>query len=107
MQVRRSGLLGIAVGTGPLDLLELTHVPVNADVLEGDMLITSGLGGRFPSGYPVGRVVSVKRDSSRPFAKVTVESSAELGRNREVMLVWSEPPANRVETHPRPELAAP
>lgn len=107
VQVRRSGLLGVAVGTGPLDQLELTHVPINADVLVGDVLITSGLGGRFPSGYPVGRVVSVKRDSGRPFAQVTVESSADLERNREVLLVWSEQPAPRVASRPTTELAAP
>ncbi len=103
VQVRRSGLLGVAVGTGPLDQLELTHIPVNADVLVGDVLVTSGLGGRFPSGYPVGRIVSVSRDSGRPFARVTVESSADLARNREVLLVWSEQPAPRL----LPELAAP
>ena len=107
VQVRRSGLLGVAVGTGPLDQLELTHVPINADVLVGDVLITSGLGGRFPSGYPVGRVVSVSRDSGRPFAQVTVESSADLERNREVLLVWSEQPAPRVATRPLPGLAVP
>lgn len=107
VQVRRSGLLGIAVGTGPLDQLELTHVPINADVLVGDVLVTSGLGGRFPSGYPVGRVVSVNRDSARPFAQVMVESSADLERNREVLLVWPEQPAPRAATRPLSELAAP
>ena len=107
VQVRRSGLLGIAVGTGPLDQLELTHVPVNADVLVGDVLVTSGLGGRFPSGYPVGQVVSVNRDSGRPFAQVMVQSSADLERNREVLLVWPEQPAPRSARRPLPELAAP
>ena len=107
VQVRRSGLLGIAVGTGPLDQLELTHVPINADVLVGDVLVTSGLGGRFPSGYPVGQVVSVNRDSGRPFAQVMVQSSADLERNREVLLVWPEQPASRVASRPLPELAAP
>ena len=107
VQVRRSGLLGIAVGTGPLDQLELTHVPINADVLVGDVLITSGLGGRFPAGYPVGQVVSVKRDSGRSFAQVTVESSADLERNREVLLVWSEQPAPRIAADSVPGLAAP
>lgn len=107
VQVRRSGLLGIAVGTGPLDRLELTHVPVNADVLVGDMLVTSGLGGRFPAGYPVGRVVSVERDSGRPFAQVTVESSANLERNREVLLVWSDQPSDRLAPREVPGVAEP
>ena len=87
--------------------MELTHVPINADVLVGDVLVTSGLGGRFPSGYPVGRVVSVNRDSARPFAQVMVESSADLERNREVLLVWPEQPAPRAATRPLSELAAP
>ena len=107
VQVRRSGLLGIAVGTGPLDQLELTHVPVNADVLVGDVLVTSGLGGRFPAGYPVGRVVSVERDSGRPFAQVTVESSANLERNREVLLVWSDQPSDRPAPREVPDVAEP
>jgi len=107
VQVRRSGLLGIAVGTGPLDRLELTHVPVNADVLVGDVLVTSGLGGRFPAGYPVGRVVSVERDSGRPFAQVTVESSANLERNREVLLVWSDQPSDRPAPREVPDVAEP
>ena len=107
VQNRRSGVLGIAVGTGPLDQLELSHVPVNADVLVGDVLVTSGLGGRFPSGYPVGRVVSVDRDTGGPFARVTVQSSADLERNREVLLVWSDRPAPRVVSREATGLAAP
>ena len=107
VQIRRSGLLGIAVGTGPLDQLALTHVPSNADIEVGDVLVTSGLGGRFPAGYPVGRVVSVERDSGRPFAQVRVESSADLERNREVLLVWSEQPAPRFPTSRASSLTAP
>ena len=107
VQVRRSGLLGIAVGKGPFDHLELTHVPINADVLVGDVLVTSGLGGRFPAGYPVGRVVSVTRDNGRPFAQVRVESSSDLERNREVLLVHSEQSAPRVASPSAPDLAAP
>jgi len=56
----------------------------------GDLLVTSGLGGRFPHGYPVGRVTRVQRDSGQPFADVEVEPSARLERNREVLLLWSQ-----------------
>lgn len=87
VQINRTGLRSIAVGTGA-NQLELAHIPNNADVRVGDLLITSGLGGRFPPGYPVGRVVSVERDSRQPFAKVLVQPSAKLERNREVLLVW-------------------
>ena len=88
VQNHRSGLRSLAVGTGPLNQLELAHLPNNADVRIGDVLVTSGLGGRFPAGYPVGRIVNVQRNRGRPFATVTVQPSARLERNREVLLVW-------------------
>lgn len=88
VQVQRSGLRAVAVGTGSVNQLKLLHVPNNADVRVGDLLVTSGLGGRFPAGYPVGHVISVARDRGRPFATVMVEPSARLERNREVLLVW-------------------
>ena len=88
VQVNRNGLRSVAVGVGTLNLLELSHIPNNADVRVGDLLVTSGLGGRFPSGYPVGRIVSVERDSGHAFARVNVKPSARLERNREVLLVW-------------------
>lgn len=88
VQINRNGLRSVAVGTGSLNLLELTHIPNNADVRVGDLVLTSGLGGRFPSGYPVGHVVSVERDLGQPFSKVFVKPSAALERNREVLLVW-------------------
>jgi rod shape-determining protein MreC len=88
VQVQRSGLRAVAVGTGSVNQLELLHIPNNADIRVGDLLVTSGLGGRFPAGYPVGRVISVDRDRGQPFANVVVEPSARLERNREVLLVW-------------------
>lgn len=89
VQLQRTGLRAIATGTGSVNELELLHIPNNADVRIGDLMVTSGLGGRFPSGYPVGRVVSVERDRGHPFAQVVVEPSARLERNREVLLVWT------------------
>lgn len=88
VQVHRTGYRAVAVGTGPQNLLELLHIPNNADLRVGDLLVTSGLGGRFPSGYPVGHIISVERDRGRPFASVSVEPTARLERNREVLLVW-------------------
>ena len=89
VQVNRNGLRTVAVGTGSQNLLELSHIPNNADVRVGDLVVTSGLGGRFPAGYPVGRVLGVERDRGQAFARVTVRPSAHLERNREVLLVWS------------------
>ncbi len=88
VQNNRSGLRSLAIGTGPVNQLELAHLPNNADVRIGDVLVTSGLGGRFPAGYPVGRIVGIERNRGRPFATVTVQPSARLERNREVLLVW-------------------
>jgi len=94
VQVVRNGLRTIASGTGYLNELELSHVPNNADIRVGDLVVTSGLGGRFPGGYPVGKVISVERDSRRPFATVKVKPSAKLERNREVLLILpGAPPA--------------
>jgi rod shape-determining protein MreC len=91
VQVDRNGLRGIVVGTGRYRSLELPYLPINADIQEGDQLITSGLGGRFPSGYPVARVVNVKRDPARPFALVEAAPTAELDRIREVLLLTTTP----------------
>ncbi len=87
-QINRTGLRCVAVGTGSSNVLELKHIPLNEDVQRGDLVVTSGLGGRFQPGYPVGRVISVERDSARSFARVLVKPVAALERNREVLLVW-------------------
>jgi rod shape-determining protein MreC len=89
VQVQRNGLRTIALGTGLINRLELPHLPNNADIMVGDLLTTSGLGGRFPPGYPVAQVVEVRREPGRPFAWVIAETSAHLDRLREVLLVWT------------------
>ena len=91
VEVNRNGLRTIAVGTGEIDRLELPFLPNNADIRAGDLLVTSGLGGAFPAGYPVAVVNSVTRIPQEPFADVTATPSAALGQVREVMLVWSRP----------------
>jgi rod shape-determining protein MreC len=88
VQINRTGLRCVAVGNGASDSLDLIHIPNNEDVRVGDLVVTSGLGGRFPRGYPVGRVLSVERDSARSFATVRLKPAAQLERNREVLLVW-------------------
>jgi rod shape-determining protein MreC len=88
VQVNRNGLRTIALGTGETDRLDIPHIPNNADIREGDLLVTSGLGLRFPAGYPVATVSSVVRDPTEPFAKITAVPLAHLDRAREVLLVW-------------------
>lgn len=89
VEVNRNGLRTIAVGTGEFDNLDLPFLPNNADVRQGDLLVTSGLGGAFPSGYPVAVVASINRIPQEPFAQVTATPSAALDQVREVMLIFS------------------
>ena len=96
VQLNRSGMRAIAQGTGSVDTLKLLHVPNNADIEEGDVLVTSGLGGVFPAGYPVGLITKVEPDSSKPFATVEARPLALLDRSREVLLVWREHIAEKV-----------
>lgn len=89
VEVNRNGLRTIAKGTGNVDRLDLPFLPNNADIRVGDVLVTSGLGGAFPSGYPVAIVTSVTRIPQAQFADVSAEPAASLDQVREVMLIWS------------------
>jgi rod shape-determining protein MreC len=89
VQVNRNGLRTIANGTGLINQLVLPHLPKNADVQVGDLLVTSGLGGVFPAGYPVARITRVDDDPNSRFATVLAEPTARLDRSHEVLLVWT------------------
>jgi rod shape-determining protein MreC len=93
VQINRNGLRTVAAGTGLINQLELPHLQNNADVQAGDLLVTSGLGGHFPPGYPVARVAEVRQEPGQPFATVIAEPTARLDRSREVLLVWTLLPA--------------
>ena len=101
VQVNRSNLRLIAQGTGITGQLELIHVPDTADIKEGDLLVSSGLGNRFPVGYPVGVVNKVEHDPSKPFAVVTANPSASLARSRHVLLVFADPVKAQDASHPQ------
>jgi len=88
IQVNRNGVRAIAEGTGDLNQLNLRHVSINADIREGDLLVSSGLGERFPIGYPVAEVVQVIRNSGQAFARVIARPMARLDRSRHVLLVF-------------------
>ena len=81
--------LVLAEGTGVLGTLEVHHVAATTDIREGDLLVTSGLGGRFPVGYPVAVVSEVERDPGQPFARILARPSAALDRSRHVLLVFT------------------
>lgn len=87
--VNRTGLLTIAYGTGDPQRLDLPYVPKSADLRPGDLLVSSGLGGSFPAGYPVARIASVEHERGQPFATVKAVPTAHLNRVRELLLVWS------------------
>lgn len=88
VQVLRNDVRVIASGTGHTDELSLDNVPRSVDIEKGDLLVTSGLGGRFLEGYPVAVVQSVSRDSSNYFAIVKAKPLALLERLRYVLLLW-------------------
>ena len=87
VQVNRSGLRSVARGRGLNKLLQLEYLPHKSDIRVGDLLVTSGLSGRFPVGYPVGTVIKVTESPGKKFSKVTVEPAANIATSREVLLV--------------------
>ena len=93
VQINRNGLRTIAVGTGESNRLKLPYLPTSADVIAGDLLVTSGLGGGFPAGYPVGTIAEVKRDPAQSLADVDVKPAAALNRSKELLFVWLKPQA--------------
>ena len=90
VQVNRNGMRAIAYGVGSLSVLELGNVPDTADLQVGDLLVSSGLGGRFPQGYPVARVSSIEHDSGESFAHVKITPEAKLNRSRLLLLVFKQ-----------------
>ncbi|MGV8844313.1 MAG: rod shape-determining protein MreC [Pseudomonas sp.] len=90
VQVNRNGLRAIASGTGNPERLELRHVADTADIKVGDLLLSSGMGQRFPSGYPVAKVTEVIHDSGQPFAIVRAMPTAALNRSRYLLLVFTD-----------------
>ena len=88
VQNSRSGVRGIVVGKGKLLDLELIDIPLTADIKVGDILVTSGLGKRYPSGYPAGIVKAIKHNPGEQFAQIIVSSSAKLNQSQQVLLIW-------------------
>lgn len=89
VQVNRNGVRIIAEGIGSLHEMLLRHVPATTDIRVGDLLVTSGLGQRFPVGYPVALVTAIERDPGQSFAKVRVKPNAAMDRSRHVLLVFT------------------
>ncbi|ULQ45494.1 rod shape-determining protein MreC [Flagellatimonas centrodinii] len=90
VEVNRTGLQTIAVGRGDGQGLKLPFLPSNADIKEGDLLVSSPLGGRFPAGYPVGRIHTLRHTAGEHFLEALAHPSAQLNQGRQALLVWSE-----------------
>jgi rod shape-determining protein MreC len=88
VQVNRNGLRAIAYGVGAVNYLELGSVPATYDIKVGDLLVSSGLGGRFPEGYPVGRVSEIVIEPGESFAQVRVKPEAQLNRSKLLLIVF-------------------
>lgn len=84
----RNGLQAIAIGTGHINDLALANIAETMDVKVGDLLVSSGLGQRFPEGYHIGVVRSVVSVPGEAFAKISVTPAAQLYRNRSLLLIW-------------------
>lgn len=90
VQSERSGARAIATGSGEPNTLLLQHVTITSDFKIGDKIISSGLGQRFPKGYPVGEVISIDNDAGEKFAQVMVQPYGQTQRVREILLIWPE-----------------
>lgn len=90
VQCVRTGMRAVAVGDSYSGKLKLMYVPNTADIQVNDVFLSSGLGDRYPEGYPVGRVVSVNKNPARQFAEVYLKPSAKLDSSRQVLLIWNQ-----------------
>ena len=88
VQIVRNDIRVIASGSGDMDHINLDHIPISLDVQEGDLLITSGLGGLYPEGYPVAHVSKVERDTTREFAQIEADPVVDFERLRYLLLIW-------------------
>jgi rod shape-determining protein MreC len=90
VRVVRTGLRTIAYGSGSIDSLNLPHIPFSAGVRVGDVLVTSGIGGRFPAGLPVGVVRELEPDDSATFVRAIATPAAAMARSGEVLVLHDE-----------------
>lgn len=93
VMLNRTGLRAIAVGLGSSGEMDLPHLTNSTDIKKGDVLVTSGLDGRFLPNYPAAIVTHVEKMPGQPFMRVRAAPAARLEHNREALLVWRVPPA--------------
>lgn len=88
VKIVRNGLRSIAKGTGSSKIIELLYIQNDSDVKVGDLLVASGLGGKFPKGYPIAKIISIKKKASDPFYKIKSLPIAQLDKSQEVLLIF-------------------
>ncbi|MGH8461557.1 MAG: rod shape-determining protein MreC [Stenotrophobium sp.] len=93
VEVNRTGLQTIALGLGDGQGLKLPFLPNNADIQVGDLLVSSALGGRFPAGYPVGKIYNVRHATGEHFMQAVAYPTAHLNQGTQALLVWNTEPA--------------
>lgn len=106
VEVNRNGLRTIAFGTGQPNRLHLPFLANNADVVPGDLLVTSGLGGGFPAGYPVAVVDKFESRPDKSFANIYATPKAQLDKSREFLIVWSDSTPVVIGEHDKPSAPA-
>ena len=84
----RSGLRALVFGTGNPDTVKVPYLTANADIKEGDLLVSSGMGGTFPPDYPVARVLKIVSDPNESFLSITAKPAAQLNHGKQVLLIW-------------------
>lgn len=88
VQVNRNGVRGIAEGSGRLDELYIRNLVPTTDIKQGDLIVSSGLGGRYPPAYPVGEVTRIEYDGADSFLRVVVKPLAHLDRAQQLLLIF-------------------
>jgi rod shape-determining protein MreC len=86
--VVRSGLRAVVVGTGNQDQLKIPYLTAIADIREGDLLVSSGMGGTFPAGYPVAQVTRIVNDPNESFLAISARPAARIGHGTQALLIW-------------------
>ena len=87
VEIVRTGLRSIAIGTGEFNKLRINTLPTNSNLQKDDIVITSGLGGRYPEGFPVGTITEISREVGSPFLEVEVLPFANLKTINEVWVI--------------------
>lgn len=90
VQVVRNGLRAVAFGSGSAGTLELRFMAANAEIQNGDKLVTSGIDGTYPPGLPVATVVRIERDAVAAFARIVCQPAAGVEKNRYLLTLSSD-----------------